>query len=151
MAGELILVVDDEENIRDIVAHILKSAGYKPVVTGDPEEALSIAREVTPGVILLDVMMPRMDGFDVCQMLRDHADTEKVPIVFLTALGHDVSKERGRVSGGTLYLQKPFTKETVLSAVGEALGFRQKEKKRSPTGWAKAISMERLRRKAPPS
>ena len=59
MSGEFVLFVDDEENIRDIVAHFLESAGCKPVVTGDPEEALSIAREVTPDVILLDVMMPR--------------------------------------------------------------------------------------------
>ena len=147
MAGEFILVVDDEDNIRDILTHFLDSAGYKPVTTGDPEEALSIAREVTPDVILLDVMMPRMDGFDLCQMLRDHADTERVPVIFLTALGDRASRERGRVSGANNYLEKPFTKETVLRAVRDALANRQAETRRTKSGWGNAISMERLRRR----
>ena len=121
MAEKRVLVVDDEENVREILAHFLKSAGYELVSTGDPEEALLVARKTIPDVILLDVTMPRMDGFDLCQMLRSHPDTEKIPVVFLTALGDDVSRARGRVSGGTLYLQKPFTKKLVLDAVATAL------------------------------
>ena len=121
MKGALVLVVDDESNIRDILVHFLEEEGYGTIATGDPEEALAMARELTPNVVLLDVMMPRMDGFDLCQMIHDHPDTRNVPVVFLTALGDDISRQVARVSGGKMHLQKPFTREDVLKAVRVAL------------------------------
>ncbi|MHC4608564.1 MAG: response regulator [Planctomycetota bacterium] len=126
MAGERVLVVDDEQYILDVLEHFLEAAGYKVTTTEDPEEALSLAREQAPDAVLLDILMPRMDGFDLCQMLRDHPQTKDVPIVFVTALGDEVSRMRGRVSGGTAYLQKPFTKSEILEAVHAAVTARKK-------------------------
>ena len=127
MAGELILVVDDEANVRDIVTYFLEAEGYRVTATGDPDEALVQAREEKPDLALLDIMMPRMDGFDLCQMIRDHAETREIPVIFLSALGDPVSRMRGRVSGAVTHLQKPFRKQAVLEAVRFALESRPKK------------------------
>ena len=128
MAEELVLVVDDEEKVRNILTHILKSAGYHASTAGDPKRALTVAREISPDVVLLDVTMPLMDGFEVCRKLQEHPETKKIPVVFLTARGDDLSRRSGRASGGVLYLTKPFTRETVLSAVRVALASRHNER-----------------------
>ena len=145
MSGERILVVDDNEKVRDVLTHILESAGYKPLATGDPNEALLVARKETPDLALLDVMMPSIDGFDLCQMLRDHSETSGIPVVFVTALGDDISRARGQVSGGMIHVQKPFKKEDVLGAVHAALNARKSRPKRTGSGWARARSLDALR------
>ena len=124
MAEELVLVVDDEENVRDILTHFLKSAGYHAITAGDPERVVDLARGVSPDVVLLDVTMPLMDGFQVCRKLQEHPETKKIPVVFLTAKGDDLNRQRGKTSGGVIYLTKPFTRETVVSAVRVALASR---------------------------
>lgn len=141
MAKPTLLVVDDEPHIRDILEFFLREAGYEVVSTGDPEEALACARRGEPDLVLLDVLMPRLDGFDLCQMLRAHAATAAVPVVFLTALGDEVSRERARVSGGARYLQKPFTREEVLEAVRAALASRPPAPPRAGSGWRRSVRL----------
>ena len=144
MRKHTILVVDDEPNIRDILAYFLQSMGYEVVATGDPDEALGFAREGRPDLVLLDVLMPRMDGFDLCQMIRTHARSADLPVIFLTALGDEVSRECARVSGGTRYLQKPFSKEEVLGAVRALLASRRAGLRRAK-GWSHAVRLDSLR------
>lgn len=141
MTKHTILVVDDEANIRDILEFFLKEAGYEVASTGDPDEALALAREGGPDLVLMDVMMPRMDGFDLCQMMHTHAGTAGIPVVFLTALGDDISRECAKVSGGSFYLQKPFTREEVLEAVRRALAARPPAPPRAGRGWSRSVHL----------
>ena len=144
MSGERILVMDDNERVRDILSHILESAGCKPFATGDPNEALLVARKESPDLALLDGMMPSINGFDLCQMLRDHSETSDIPVVFVTALGDDVSRARGQVSGGMIHVYKPFKKEDVLGAVQMALKGRKRRPQRTGSGWGRAMSLNAL-------
>jgi CheY-like chemotaxis protein len=141
MTKHTILVVDDEANIRDILEFFLREAGYEVAATGDPDEALALAREGGPDLVLMDVVMPRMDGFDLCQMMHTHAGTAGIPVVFLTALGDDISRECARVSGGSFYLQKPFTREEVLEAVRQGLASRPPAPPRAGRGWSHSMHL----------
>jgi len=125
MAGETVMVVDDEAKIRQILSHFLKAEDYKVVQAKGPEDALKLAKKKAPDVILLDVMMSGMDGFAVCEKLREEEKTKDTPVVFVTAAGDQESREKGKESGGTMYLHKPFTKEDVLKAVRVALATRK--------------------------
>ncbi len=140
-----ILVVDDEPPVRDILAYFLQEAGYDVLATGDPDEALGLARDGRPDLAILDILMPRMDGFDLCQMIRGHPESADLPVIFLTALGDEINRERGRVCGAMLYLEKPFRKEAVLEAVRDALASRHRAPRHAHRGWGRAAHLEDLR------
>ena len=121
MASELILVIDDDAMVRKLVTGMLKQSEYQVLATGDPEEGLSLAREVSPDVVVLDIKMPRLNGFDLCQMIRGHQDTKNIPVIFMTALDDNMSRLCGFVSGGVCYLKKPFQPKELLIAIHTAL------------------------------
>ena len=100
-----ILIVDDEKNIVDILNHNLKREGYETVQAYDGEEAVEKTKSEKPDLVLLDVMLPKMDGFEVCQAIREFSD---VPIVMLTAKGDDMDKILGLEYGADDYITKPF-------------------------------------------
>lgn len=141
MTQPSVLIVDDEPHVRDVLEFFLREAGYGATSTGDPEEALARARRGGIDLILLDVLMPRMDGFDLCQMLQAHPSTAAIPVVFLTALGDEVSRERARVSGASRYLQKPFSRRDVLEAVRAALASRPPAPPRAGSGWSRSVRL----------
>ena len=118
----MILVVDDEPKIRSLVIQSLESEGYRTVEAGGPEEGLTLAREAKPAMIFLDVTMPGMDGFELCTKIHEQQENKDTPVVFLTALADPKDHLRGMVSGGARYLQKPFKRDEVLSAVHMLLG-----------------------------
>ena len=124
MANELILVVDDDATVRKLVTGILKQSGYRVLDTGDPEEGLSLAREVSPDEAVLDIRMPRLNGLNLCQMIRDHQDTRNTPVLLLTALDDNMSRLRGFVSGGNCYVKKPVRAKNLLTAIHTALATR---------------------------
>lgn len=148
MKETTILVVDDDPHVRDILGFFLGEEGYAVLATGDPDEALGLARTGKPDLALLDILMPRMDGFDLCQMIRTHAQSADLPVIFLTALGDEVSRERGRVCGAMRYLEKPFRKEDVLEAVRAALASRPPAHRPANHGWGRAVPLDRLRPKS---
>ena len=100
-----ILIVDDEKNIVDIIAFNLKKEGYTVITAADGEEGVQKAMEENPDLILLDIMMPKMDGFEVCQHIREFSN---MPIVMLTAKGDDMDKILGLEYGADDYITKPF-------------------------------------------
>ena len=102
----LILVVEDEKPILDILQFNLEKEGYKVVTAMDGESAVSMAFQVNPDLILLDVMLPRLDGFEVCKSIRTRSD---VPIIMLTAKGEEVDKILGLEIGADDYITKPFS------------------------------------------
>ena len=102
----LILVVEDEKPILDILQFNLEKEGYKVVTAMDGEAAVSTAFQVNPDLILLDVMLPKLDGFEVCKSIRTRSD---VPIIMLTAKGEEVDKILGLEIGADDYITKPFS------------------------------------------
>ncbi|MBO5149474.1 MAG: response regulator, partial [Anaerotignum sp.] len=100
-----ILIVDDEKNIADIIAFNLKKEGYQVIKAGDGEEVVKMAMEENPDLILLDIMMPGLNGLSVCRAVRRAND---VPIIFLTALSDEEDKLLGYELGADDYVTKPF-------------------------------------------
>jgi two-component system alkaline phosphatase synthesis response regulator PhoP len=107
-----ILLVDDEKMITDALARALTQAGYQVTVADNGRDGLALAREKQPDVVVLDVMMPQMDGWDVCRALRQDST---VPILMLTALGDEVDRILGLELGADDYLTKPFSTRELIA------------------------------------
>jgi DNA-binding response OmpR family regulator len=117
-----VLVVDDEPNILLSLQFLMRKAGYTVRVARDGEEALAEMAKLRPDVVLLDVMMPKRDGFDVCETIRANPDWAGVKIIMLTAKGRDVEREKGLALGADDYITKPFSTREVLQRVTDILG-----------------------------
>ncbi len=113
-----ILVVDDEPAVTDLLDYNLRKAHYDVCVAADGREALRLAREILPDLIVLDVMLPEIDGLDVCRELRR---TSRVPIIMLTARGEEVDRVVGLELGADDYLVKPFSMRELLARVKAVL------------------------------
>ena len=116
-----ILVVDDEPEAVELVEFNLKQAGYAVTTAADGAEALKKARAQTPDLIVLDVMLPEMDGFEICKTLRLDAATAKVPIIMLTAKAAEIDRVLGLELGADDYLTKPFSPRELLLRVKKML------------------------------
>jgi two-component system OmpR family response regulator len=119
MSGERLLLVDDEENLRTMLAAALAHSGFDVETASNGRDALTRTKELGPDLILLDVMMPDLDGFEVCRRLR--AEYVKTPIIFLTARDETSDKVRGLTTGGDDYLVKPFSLEELVARVQAVL------------------------------
>lgn len=118
MSGTTVLVVDDERNIVELLKLYLSREGYQVETAFDGQGALEKARALRPALILLDLMLPDIDGFDVCRQLRKTSD---VPIIMLTARGEDVDKVVGLELGADDYVTKPFNPREVVARVKAVL------------------------------
>lgn len=118
---ECILVVDDEEDTRELLRTLLESEGYTVATAADGEAALACVQETQPGLILLDVMMPEMDGLEVCDRLRFDPATREVPIIFLTAKQDPVTQSRASILDAYAYIEKPFSPEALLAEIRNCL------------------------------
>lgn len=117
-----ILVVDDEPSIVLSLQVLLQRAGFEVRVARNGDEALQSVAAFTPDLVLLDAMMPKRDGFDVCQTLRASPDWKDLPIVMLTAKSRDVERQKGMALGATDYITKPFSTRDLLATVRRILG-----------------------------
>ncbi len=113
MAGEKLLLVDDEENLRSMLTAALRHHGFEVVAVADGREALAAVPTARPDLVVLDVMLPDVDGFEVCRRLR--ADGDHTPVLFLTARDGTEDKVRGLTLGGDDYLVKPFSLEELVA------------------------------------
>ena len=116
-----VLIVEDEEDIRELVSYHLLKEGYQVAGVASGEEALAAAEKQTPDLVLLDVMLPGMDGLTVCQRLRASPKTADVVIVMLTAKSEEADIVRGLNLGATDYITKPFSPRVLLARVRAAL------------------------------
>lgn len=117
-----ILVAEDERDIRDLIVFILQIVGGHDVIpVGNGEEAVKKAPEVNPDLIMMDVRMPRMTGFQACRALRENPATAHYPVVFLTAKGQDDEIMEGKELGALGYILKPFEPEGLVEQVGAIL------------------------------
>ena len=114
-----ILLVDDQESVLKLLDAILKVRNYDVVYASNGLDAVDIALSMKPDLILLDVMMPGMDGFKVCQTLKMNASTMDIPVVFLTARGDDADREMGGRVGASGFVKKPFRSAELLNLISE--------------------------------
>lgn len=115
MANEKILVVDDEEHIAELISYNLSSNGYKVITANNGIDAVKIAIEEKPSLILLDLMIPGKDGYDVCKEVRSNNEIRNTPIIMLTAKSEELDKILGLELGADDYITKPFSVEEFLA------------------------------------
>jgi two-component system alkaline phosphatase synthesis response regulator PhoP len=127
MAGEKILVIDDELNIVELLKYNLISNGYRVLTALNGKDGLNLAIENKPDLILLDVMLPEMDGFDVCKEMKKNKSIENIPIIMLTAKGDEFDKILGLELGADDYITKPFSVRELLARIKVVLRRNVKE------------------------
>ena len=122
MAGELVLVIDDSPTITKVVQLVLTKAGYRVDIAPDGEQGLAAAREARPALILLDFVMPRMNGYQFCRELNADAKLRDIPVVLMSAKGDQVGERFVKVMGIVDYITKPFSPEAITAVVQHAIG-----------------------------
>lgn len=122
MEGKKILIADDNENIRDALTYLLEDEGYTLWLAKDGADTLKKVREVRPDILFLDIMMPEINGYDVCRILKSDPDLKSTYVIMLTAKGQVSEQERGKEVGADEYIVKPFSPMEILSKVKTILG-----------------------------
>ena len=120
----LVLIADDDEDILSLVAFRLERSGYQVVTATDGEEAFAIAVERQPNLAILDVMMPKLDGYELTKKLREDEATRSIPVVLLTARVQEADVARGFEAGADDYIKKPFSPQELRARVQAILGRR---------------------------
>jgi DNA-binding response OmpR family regulator len=117
-----ILIADDEPNIVLSLEYLMKREGFEVQVAIDGEAALQAISAQLPDLVLLDIMLPRKDGFDVCQQIRSHPQWQSIKVVMLTAKGRDTEVSKGIALGADAYMTKPFSTMDLVAQVRQLLG-----------------------------
>jgi len=126
MAGEKILIVEDDADLSMLLGMRLKKAGYSVISAGDGQEGLSQYKEEKPDLIVLDIMLPKLNGYEVCREIRRKHNDENIPIIMLTAKVDDFDRIKGRVIGANKYMTKPFRGEDLLAEIVKQLEIKRK-------------------------
>ncbi|MCC6191598.1 MAG: response regulator [Anaerolineales bacterium] len=116
-----ILVAEDERDIRDLIAFTLRFAGYEVLTANNGEEAVQLTQQTLPDLVLTDVRMPKMTGYEACRMIKTDPATQHIPVVFLSAKGQEAEVQSGLAAGGDEYLLKPFAPDQLTRKVAEIL------------------------------
>jgi twitching motility two-component system response regulator PilG len=112
-----VLVIDDSNTIRRSAEMFLRQAGYEVLLAQDGFEALAMISDHRPNVIFVDIMMPRLDGYQTCALIKQNPVFKSTPVIMLSSKDGAFDRARGRLAGSDLYLTKPFTKENLIRAV----------------------------------
>ena len=121
MKKKKILIADDNENIRDALTYLLEDEGYALSMAKDGSDALKKAREFLPNILFLDIMMPEMNGYEVCRVIKNDPQLKKIYVIMLTAKGQVAEQERGKEVGADEYIVKPFSPMEILSKIKNIL------------------------------
>ncbi len=122
LSGVKVLVIDDSKTIRRSAENLLSKEGCKVVTAKDGYEALAKVVEGNPEIIFVDIMMPRLDGYQTCALIKNNNRYGHIPIILLSSKDSIFDKARGRIVGAQHYLTKPFTRDELLEAIDEHLG-----------------------------
>ena len=117
-----ILIAEDERDIRDLITFTLGFAGFEVVAAANGEEAVAMARQHIPDLILMDVRMPRMTGYEACAVMKTDPKLKDIPVIFLSAKGQDTEIQAGLQAGATDYLLKPFAPDQLTARIQAVLG-----------------------------
>jgi DNA-binding response OmpR family regulator len=116
-----ILIAEDERDIRDLITFTLGFAGYEVVAAANGEEAVNLARQELPDLVLMDVRMPRMTGYEACNVMKADEKLKNIPIIFLSAKGQDSEIQAGLQAGAVEYLLKPFAPDQLTARIQAVL------------------------------
>ncbi len=122
--NELILIVEDEEDVAEVMRYNLQKAGYRTVVAEDGEQALRTVRFCPPDLILLDLMLPEMDGWEVCRVLRGSEQARETPVVMVTAADTEEARILSLRVGADDFVAKPFSMQALIAKIREILDTR---------------------------
>ena len=122
LAGLKVMVIDDSKTIRRTAETLLKKAGCEVVTAEDGFEALAKIADTRPQVIFVDIMMPRLDGYQTCALIKNNSEFKQVPVIMLSSKDGLFDRARGRIVGSDQYLTKPFTKDELLGAIAQHAG-----------------------------
>ena len=117
-----VLIADDEPNIVTSLEFLMRKSGYQVEVARNGDEVLGLVESFAPDLVLLDVMMPRRSGYEVCQKMRERADWRHIKIVMLSAKGREAEVSKGLSLGADAYVTKPFSNRELIAKIGELLG-----------------------------
>lgn len=117
-----VLVIDDSNTIRRSAEMFLRQAGYDVILAEDGFDALAKISDHRPRVIFVDIMMPRLDGYQTCALIKQHPMLKTTPVIMLSSKDGVFDRARGRLAGSDRYLTKPFTKDALIDAVSEYVG-----------------------------
>jgi len=116
-----VLVIDDSNTIRRSAEMFLRAAGFEVILAEDGFDALAKISDHQPRVIFVDIMMPRLDGYQTCALIKQHPQLKSTPVIMLSSKDGVFDRARGRLAGSDRYLTKPFTKEGLIQAVHETI------------------------------
>ncbi|MFN3741610.1 MAG: response regulator transcription factor [Anaerolineales bacterium] len=116
-----ILAAEDERDIRDLIAFTLRFAGHEVTTATNGEEAVTMAEQLKPDLILLDVRMPRLNGYDACRAIKANPNLRDIPVVFLSAKGQESEVQAGLQAGAEEYILKPFAPDQLIERVRQIL------------------------------
>ena len=122
MDKKRILLVDDEPKMLNMVKRRLEANGYEVVTASDGQEGFDKAKAETPDLMILDLMLPKIDGYKICGLLKNDARYSKIPVIMFTARAQEADKKLGEEMGANAYITKPFEPDALLSKIVELLG-----------------------------
>ncbi|OGN90399.1 MAG: hypothetical protein A2Z70_00885 [Chloroflexi bacterium RBG_13_48_17] len=117
-----ILIVEDDPSFSRAINHIILKEGYDVITASNGLAGLRMAKDENPDLLILDVMLPGLDGFEICSQLRQNPQTEKLPIIMLSAKGQEIDKTTGLKVGANEYLTKPIDRALLLEKISSLLG-----------------------------
>ncbi len=120
--GKKVLICDDEPYIIESLSYLVRREGYEVITAEDGEEGLNKAKEIMPDLVILDVMMPKRSGFEVCQQLKEDERTRGIHVIILTARGEEFDEKRGKEVKADGYITKPFSPRNLSAKIHEILG-----------------------------
>lgn len=121
LTGKKVLVIDDSETIRRTAETLLNRSGFEVGVAEDGFQAFSAIIDFKPDIIFLDIMMPKLDGYQVCSVIKNNPEFEHIPVIMLSSKNDLFDQARGRVAGSEYFMSKPFSKEELVSAIEKHL------------------------------
>jgi twitching motility two-component system response regulator PilG len=122
ISGLKVMVIDDSKTIRRTAESLLKKAGCDVITASDGFEALAKITECKPDIIFVDILMPRLDGYQTCALIKNNSVFRNTPVIMLSSKDSIFDRARGRIVGSQQYLTKPFTKEDLLGAIKQHVG-----------------------------
>lgn len=116
-----VLIAEDERDIRELITFTLRYHGHEVMAASNGEEALELALKEHPDLVLLDIRMPRMNGYEVCRSIKENEVTKHIPVVFISAKGQEAEVKEGLDAGATDYILKPFSPDQLVERVAQVL------------------------------
>jgi CheY-like chemotaxis protein len=121
--GKTILVVEDDPKNLTLTKDLLRISGFSTLQAMNGEQGVAVAKAEKPDLVLMDIMMPKMDGYTACHEIKASPVTKNIPVVMLTAVGYDLNRKLAESVGANGYVTKPFTRQDLMDAISPLLGF----------------------------